>query len=244
MTGFFAALGFLTRIPAPAFATGDAQGDLARAAPWLPVVGALVGAYVALALTLGAFAGPWIAALAGILTWVIITGALHLDGLADVADGLGAAHGDTQRFLEVARDSHLGSFGAVALVLQIAAKLILLAALAGRAGPHMLHLAPALILIAAWARWLPLALASAMPPLAGGMASRLAAGIRTPIVIVEAMALAALSAWLAPVLLAALPLAAGHALYWRARLGGITGDCHGASIEIMESLLLLALLLR
>jgi len=244
VTGFFAAVGFLTRIPAPAFATDDARGDLARAAPWLPVVGALVGAYVALALTLGAFAGPWVAALAGVLTWVIITGALHLDGLADVADGLGAAHGDRDRFLEVARDPHLGSFGAVALVLQIAAKLVLLAVLAERAGPHVVHLAPIVMLIAAWARWLPLALGRTVPPLAGGMASRLAEGITTPVVVVEAVALGALSAWLAPVLLVAIPLAAAFALYWRWRLGGITGDCHGASIEIMETLLLLALLLR
>lgn len=239
MTGFLIALSFLTRLPLPSVRPEKA-GNLALAAPWLPVVGAIVGGLVAFAVWIAAGAGPWVGALLGLLIWVLVTGALHLDGLGDVADGLGAAHGNPERFIQVARDPHLGSFGAVAIVLQLAAKLVLLAAVTERLGVADLVLV--LVLAAAWARWGTLALGRAVPPLAEGMASRLAAGIDTRVVILEGILLAALTAYLAPVLLAALPITAALALYWRARLGGITGDCHGASIETMETALLFLLL--
>ena len=132
MTGLFIALRFLTRLPTPAVAP-EAAGELARAAPWLPIVGALVGALVALAVALGTTINPWIGALLGLVTGVAVTGGLHVEGLGDVADGMGAAHGNPDRFVEVARDPHLGSFGAIAIALQLAAKLVLLAALAERA---------------------------------------------------------------------------------------------------------------
>lgn len=239
MTGLFIALRFLTRIPTPAIAP-EAAGDLARAAPWLPVVGALIGALVALAVALGTTINPWVGALLGLVTWVGVTGGLHIDGLGDVADGLGAAHGNPDRFVEVAHDPHLGSFGAIAIVLQLAAKLVLLAVLAERA--TLSELLIGLALAAAWARWATLALGRAVPPLKEGLGSRLATGIEPRTVAIEAAALAVLSLVLAPLLLVALPLAVAFALYWHARLGGMTGDCHGAGIEVMESLLLLALL--
>jgi adenosylcobinamide-GDP ribazoletransferase len=240
MTGFFAALAFLTRLPAPRLAAGDA-GGIARAAPWLPVVGALIGAIVALVASAVSGLGPWIGALAGLLAWVLVTGALHLDGLGDVADGLGAAHGDPDRFVAVARDPHLGSFGAIAIVLQLVAKLILLQAVIERASVY--ELTAALALVGAWARWTPLAVGLAVPPLTEGLGSRFSAGLDWRVVAAEAIALSALSVAVAPALLAAMPLAAVMAFYWRRRLGGITGDGHGAGIEIVESVLLCALLL-
>jgi adenosylcobinamide-GDP ribazoletransferase len=239
MTGFLAALGFLTRLPVPQAAMGDA-GSLARAAPWLPAVGALVGLFVALAVALGAVMTPWIGALCGLLAWVLVTGGLHIDGLGDVADALGAAHGDRNRFVEVARDPHLGSFGAIAIALQLMAKLVVLAALAERA--TLPELAGGLVLAAAWARWATLVLGRAVPPLTEGLGSRLAAGIATRTVALEGVALALVSLFVAPALLIAPLLALASVLYWRVRLGGVTGDCHGASIEITETLLLLALI--
>ena len=238
MTGFLVALGFLTRLPVPRAASGEAAA-LASAAPWLPAVGALVGLLVAVAVALGAVVTPWIGALFGLLAWVLVTGGLHIDGLGDVADALGAAHGNRNRFVAVARDPHLGSFGAIAIVLQLMAKLIVLAALAERA--TFPELAGGLVLAAAWARWATLVLGRAVPPLTEGMGSRLAAGIATRTVVLEGAALALISLLVAPVLLVALLLALASALYWHVRLGGVTGDCHGASIEITESLLLLAL---
>jgi len=240
MSGFLIALQFLTRLPVTPVKP-EAAGNLARAAPWLPVVGAVVGGLVAVAATLGAGAGPWIGALLGLVAWVMGTGALHLDGLGDVADGLGASHGDPKRFVEVARDPHLGSFGAVAIMLQLIAKLVLLAALLEASSRQDLVLA--LVLVAAWARWGTLAIGRAVPPLAEGMASRLAAGIDVRVVAAEGATLAVVSLVFAPVLLAALPIAAALALYWRARLGAITGDCHGAGIELTETALLFLLLL-
>lgn len=239
MTGLFIALGFLTRFPVPRIDPGEA-GNLARAVPWLPVVGALVGVLVALGVALGTLITPWVGALLGLLVWVIVTGGLHLDGLGDVADALGAAHGNRERFIEVARDPHLGSFGAMAIALQLMAKLVLLAALAERATFY--ELLAWLGLAAAWARWATLVLGRTVPPLSEGLGSKLAAGIDMRTAVMEGVVLAIMSLAVSPLLLAAIPLALALALYWRLRLGGMTGDCHGASIEITESLLLVALL--
>jgi adenosylcobinamide-GDP ribazoletransferase len=162
----------------------------------------------------------------------MVTGALHLDGLGDVADGLGAAHGSPERFLDVIHDPHSGSFGVTAIVLQIAAKLVLLAELTDRS--HVL----AIVLIAAWARWGSLVLARAVPPLAPGFAQKFAAGIDVRMIGGWALVLTFASVIVAPVLVGALALPFLLALYWRRRLGGITGDCHGASIEVTETVLL------
>ncbi len=238
MTGFFVALAFLTRLPTPRL---PADANLVAAAPWLPVVGTIVGALVAMAVALGSSVSPWIGALLGLLTWVLVTGGLHLEGLGDVADGLGAAHGNRERFIEVARDPHLGGFGAIAISLQLIAKVILLATLAERATVG--EIVAGLALVAAWARWTVLALGLAVPPLGEGLASRFVTGIDRRVVALEGIVLAIATLVVAPALLAALPLAALLAVYWRARVGGMNGDCHGASIEVMESALLFLLLL-
>jgi adenosylcobinamide-GDP ribazoletransferase len=242
MSGFLTALTFLTRIPAPGFAPERAS-DLGRAAPWLPVVGIMVGLIVALAAALGSFAGPWVGALLALVAWTAVTGGLHLEALADAADGLGAAHGDPKRFLEVARDPHTGAFGAIAIALQIAAKLVLLAAIAQAAKGDVITIAAPLALTAAWARWGTLVVARATPALGEGLASRLAASVDPRVVVLEGAALAMVSLFVAPVLIAAVPLAFAIALYWRLRIGGVNGDCHGAGIEITETGLLLLLVL-
>ena len=93
MRGLILALGFLTRLPLPA--VRDYQpAEFARALVWFPAAGLVVGAAVALAAALGAALDPWLGALAGVTTWAWITSGLHLDGLADTADALGAAHRD------------------------------------------------------------------------------------------------------------------------------------------------------
>ncbi|OLT21305.1 hypothetical protein BJF81_15290 [Ornithinimicrobium sp. CNJ-824] len=113
--GFLTALAFLTRVPVRV----RAGGDLARAAPWFPVVGALVGAGAGL---VGALAARWLGVLTGVLVLLtvdaVLTGLLHLDGLADTADGLGVA--GRERRLAVMKDSATGVFGVVAVVLALA----------------------------------------------------------------------------------------------------------------------------
>ena len=93
-------------------------------------------------------ARPWLAAVLALLVWVWVTGALHIDGLGDVADALGAAHGSPERFLAVLKDPHIGVFGAVAIILQLLLKLVLLAEVMATAHPPW-----AIVLIPAWARW-------------------------------------------------------------------------------------------
>ena len=97
---FVHALQFLTRLPAPALSEFDPK-DLSRSAVWFPVVGLIVGGFVAFGVWAGGHVSPWVGALIGLIAWIGITGALHLDGLGDVADGLGASHRDPARFLGV-----------------------------------------------------------------------------------------------------------------------------------------------
>ncbi len=201
---------------------------------WFPVVGLVIGTLVAFPLYV-IDSRPLVAAWVSLLVWVIVTGALHLDGLGDVADAFGAAHRAPDRFLEVLKDPHLGVFGVVAVVLQLITKLILLASLVGT------DYVWAAVLIPAWTRWVALVLSRYLPPIQSGLADRFSWQIRTPTIVLWALALGAASIWLAPPLLIAIPLSGVVIVYWRRRTGGISGDCLGASIEVCESLLLGAL---
>ncbi len=242
MSGFLTALTFLTRLPAPGFAPERFDRFGPRRA-----------------LAAGRRRNRWTDRCAGCraglgrrplgrraaraLAWAAVTGGLHLEGLGDVADGLAAAHGDPKRFVEVAKDPHTGAFGVIAIGLQIAAKLVLLAAFAQASEGDLLR--PAQLLRS---RQHGRAGARSPSPVPSrrwgeGLASRLAAGVDPRIVALEGVGLAIVSLFVAPILIAAVPIALGLALYWRLRIGGVNGDCHGASIEITESALLLALVL-
>ena len=243
------AVQFLTRLPTPQLKEFD-PAWLADAARWFAPVGLLVGVMVWLALLAGALVDPWLAALAGLLAWLWVTGGLHLDGLADLADAQGAAHRSRERFLEVLKDPHLGSFGVMSMASQLIVKLVLLMLLVKFALPPpealrvsaigMLaaNLAP-LVLIPAWARLFTVAWSATLPSLAAGSGERFAWRTHWPSFWLSVAALLAASAWLAPVLLLA-PLSG---LFWWAylkkKLGGMTGDCLGAGIEVCESLMLL-----
>jgi adenosylcobinamide-GDP ribazoletransferase len=234
---FLLAVQFLTRIPTPQVATLD-PADLSRSAIFFPVVGLIIGLAVAAAAALGAMINAPVAGLLGLVVWAAITGGLHLDGLGDVADALGAAHRDPERFHEVLRDPHAGSFAVIAIALQIVAKLVLIISVAAVGGVW------AIVLIPAWARWGAMFWANAVPPLREGTGERFSWEIGLHSIAGWGLALALVSAWMAPMLLAALVVVPGIAAFWRWRLRGITGDCLGASIEVTESLLLLALLIR
>ncbi|MCW4461049.1 adenosylcobinamide-GDP ribazoletransferase [Sphingomonas sp. BT-65] len=225
------ALQFLTRLPMPRVA-GSAE-DFAASMAWFPVAGLAVGAVVAGSFWLGAQADPWVAALAALTAWVAVTGALHLDGLADLADAKGAAHGDRARLLAVMADPHIGSFGVIAITLQLAAKLVLL---------HLLSPAQwlALLLIPAVARIGPLVWTRWLPPLHEGLAARFAHAVRPVHLILWALAWLA-ACYFAPALIGAPLLIGGWCLWLRRSLGGVSGDCHGAGIELLETGLLLAL---
>lgn len=232
------AVQFLTRLPTPQL-RDFREEELSRTAVYFPLVGVLIGVLVALPLW-ALDARPWLAGLLALLAWVWVTGALHLDGLGDVADAFGAAHRDPQRFLEVLKDPHMGVFGVVTVVMQVLAKFVLLAELADGAWLW------GVLLVPAWARWATTLLWSRwLPPLHAGMAERFA-WYRNEGAYWDwawGVALAAISLWLAPPLLVCLLLAPLTAWYWKRRLGGISGDCLGASTEVLETLLLFALAL-
>ena len=230
MKGLMVAFGFLTRLPMPRIEMG--AEDFAAAIRFYPIVGLAIGLLVAAAGWLGALVDPWIGACAALLTWIAVTGALHLDGLADLADGLGAAHGDRTRLLAVMADPHIGSFGVVAIVGQMLAKLVLL---------HAVGVGWGLVLVPFAARMGPLAWARLLPPLRpGGLGAAVAGAVRARDLLGWGLLLV-LAAVAVPALIALPLLVLGVAAWFRRTLGGVTGDAHGAGIEIVETGLLVAL---
>ena len=129
LTGLLAAIQFLTRIPIRL----RREPDVAASVPWFPVVGALIGAVVG-----GAAAGLWFlvspiaAASVAVMLGVLVTGAFHEDGLADVADAF--AGGTTiERRLEILKDSRHGSYGVAALCGSIVIRIVCLGSFPGPA---------------------------------------------------------------------------------------------------------------
>jgi len=235
LRGLIIATQFLTRVPMPAVSEYSSR-DVVRSSWWFPFVGLCVGGVIALLVFVGGFQSPLVAAALGVLAWAWITGAMHLDGLADLTDALGASHRDPQRFLQVLADPHIGTFGVVSIALALILKLAFLTELPRDA-------LFALALIPAWARLGALIWSRSLPPLKGGRAQQLAEGLPLGPILVWLALLAALSAWMAPVLLLA-PLAIFAWMMWlRVRLGGVSGDCLGAGIEIVEIALLAAVML-
>lgn len=236
-TGFILAMTFLTRLPMPKVVNFQ-PSDMAKAVVWFPLAGVMVGGLVAGFWWLGNLVHPLLAGLLGLLVWVWVTGALHLDGLSDLTDALGAAHANEERFFKVLSDPHVGSFGVVALVLQLLAKLVLLTWLAYAEMPAWW-----LLFIAAWARfgaaWWSLSLPCIKPGLGETFAwqgSVIQLGWGFGLLIVATLLLAP------PMLLVFVPM-----LLWRGwlqwRLAGQTGDALGAGIELNESVSLLLLVL-
>jgi adenosylcobinamide-GDP ribazoletransferase len=234
MKGLIVAIQFLTRLPTPRIAVSSAE--FAASMRWFPAVGLIVGALVAGAGWAGARIDPWTGALTALILWVAVTGALHLDGLGDIADASGAAHKDRERLIAVLGDPHAGSFAVVAITLQLIAKLVLLHALLER------EALVAMALIPFAARMGPLVWSRALPDLHAGLGSRFRHAVRPADLIVWSLALIA-AAWALPSLLLAPPFFLLWGWWLMRKIGGISGDGHGAGIEIGESLLLAAALL-
>ncbi len=236
LRGLIVATQFLTRLPTPRLDSSSAH-DLSRASVWFPLVGAIIGAFVTATVALAQHQSALLAAALGLIVWVWITGAIHLDGLADMADALGASHRDPQRFLAVLSDPHIGTFGVVCVVLVLLLKFAALATLP-------IDALAALALIPAWARLGPVFWSRWLKPLKAGQGERLAEHLPLAPAIVWMVLLLAASALIAPVLLIAPLVMAGWAFWLHARVGGMTGDCLGAGIEVMEAVLLIALVLQ
>lgn len=244
ISGFVAAISFLTRVPIGRRFIFSAE-DVGRAAAWFPVVGALLGGVLVLALRLLGHLYPQLVT-AVILTGIsaVLTGAMHLDGLADTADGFGG--GTTpDDVLRIMKDHAIGSYGAVALILAIALRISATAALLdGR------HASAALVLAPALGRWTAVLLSATQPyvrPLvqsaspSAGAPARLVGRSQLIIATVVTIAGAAAIDWRRGLIACALVVTGSAIWAWvcRRRIGGITGDTLGAGIEISEGLVLL-----
>jgi len=233
MQGLIAALRWMTILPMP---KQMEEGDMQKILPWLPVTGLVVGLFVVLACYLGALFDPWLGALFGAFVWLLITGGLHADGLADLLDALGASHGNAERFIAVLKDPHIGTFGVLGLVFLVVSKLVLLKLLID------LEAWWGLLLIPVWAR-LGVLFWCRLPALTGGFGALLQG---VDIAYQANMVFAGLlliSLWLSPTLwLAALVIYIWYA-FLKYYVKGMNGDCLGAGIECLEIMLLGLLLI-
>lgn len=227
------AVGFLTRIPVP-FGPGEAP-RLTAAAPWFPVVGAAVGAVgggvLALAGSLAGAGPSGVAAAIALAAMLVVSGALHEDGLADVADGLGV-HGDRERRLAVMRDPRNGTFGVLALLVWFFVGWSALRGL-GTGGDGVL----ALVAAGALSRWAILVHAAVgRPARPDGAIHALRVGPLTLAVgSLVAVALAVACLGVGPGSVAAGAAAAAAllgAVGARRALGGLTGDTCGATAAV------------
>ncbi|MTH35197.1 adenosylcobinamide-GDP ribazoletransferase [Paracoccus limosus] len=231
--------GLLARAPVP----------LARAAWAFPLVGLVLGGFAGLVLMLAAWLGlpPGVAALLAVAVLVLGTGALHEDGLADYCDGCGGA--TTVRALEIMRDSRIGSYGVLGLVLVTGLRV---AAIASAAEAGSLYAATAVLAAAALSRAGMVAALRLMRParpdgLGHGAGRPSGAGVLLAWGLGAACLLVPASLTPAPVAAVAAALATCAAaqlwLGWRAnrRLGGQTGDVLGALQQLGETATLLAL---
>jgi adenosylcobinamide-GDP ribazoletransferase len=235
---FFIAMQFLTIIPIPC-ANEWQEREMGRSMRWFPLAGLAIGALLAgLDRLLSGFLPSQLTALLLVTALAIITGALHLDGVADVCDGLGA-RGGRERFLAVMKDSATGAIGVVGVVLVLLLKYQALLCL-----PDRLRTG-AIILFPAAARFSQVLLtAGARRARSDGLGAAFASGAGSLEMVIAAATVVA-SAWLllGPPGIVCTAVAAVTALlartYFERRLGGITGDIVGATSEVAEILCLL-----
>lgn len=127
VAGLRTAVGFLTRIP-----MGKTEGVLARAVGWFPTVGAMIGLAQGLVLVAaGRLVDPLLAAALSVAVSTLITGAFHLDGIADVADAFGGGWTREQR-LAILKDSRLGTYGTATVVIVLVIEMVALATIVER----------------------------------------------------------------------------------------------------------------
>jgi adenosylcobinamide-GDP ribazoletransferase len=238
---------FLTRLPLRREMTLPSP-DLAAAMRAFPVAGLIVGAVVGAVLVLTAWLGApaAVSALVALGAGLLVTGALHEDGLADVADGFGGG-ASPERKLEIMRDSHIGTYGVLALIVVVALKAVAIASLAAQS----VWLAVAVIIAAAaMSRAAPVAILHLLAPARRDGLSA-AAGRPGRSTVLQALAAATLVSlvflWPYSIIfgLVVVPLAGLVGLVgmvWLARrqIGGQTGDVAGASQLVSEIVILLA----
>ena len=232
MTGLVVAARYLTIVPLPGPARPSADA-LGRAAPWFPVVGLGLGVVLVVTERVTEVLFPLL--LAGLLTvtvWKLLTGGLHLDGLADCLDGLGGR--DAEHRLAIMRDSRIGAFGALGLILLLLLEIAAVTELPPSVRSHALLVVPVV------ARATPPLLARLFPAAKSeGLGAAFGAGVG-PLAVPIALSVALVVAIVAlrgvgiVVLVVSVVSALVLTRFFAARVSGITGDVLGAAIEIAE----------
>jgi adenosylcobinamide-GDP ribazoletransferase len=244
---FWAAARFFTRIPVPRW-VGHGEQELNRATRYFPLIGLIVGLAGGLAGWLAGYVWPEsLAVLLALVATIWLTGAFHEDGLADTVDGFGGGW-EKARILEIMKDSRVGTFGVIALLLSLLGRYCALLELprdwliAALCAGHVFSRFCSTLMVARLPYARKDALARAKPVVGDLKRVDLAIAGGT-----TAMILAASLLWFTPSrLLCGMALAVAATLwlsrFFRQRLGGITGDCLGATQQITELAFYLGLL--
>jgi adenosylcobinamide-GDP ribazoletransferase len=231
--GALSAAQFLTRIPIRL----RAAPNLAKAVPWFPVVGALIGAAIGgVAAGLMELTAPGVAAVVAVLFGIIVTGAFHEDGLADTADAMGGWTPERRR--EILKDSRHGSYGVAAMCGTIMLRIACIAALTPAAAFAALVAAHTL------GRGAAVGVMGFAPPVStdglGADYARSLTRSRAVIGVAGALAITALATgwWVGPFAVAALISAVLVAAVARRAFGGVSGDILGAIEQVAECAIL------
>jgi adenosylcobinamide-GDP ribazoletransferase len=234
-TDFLSAIQFLTRIPVPS--PPYREDSLSRAVKFFPVVGMLVGGSAAVLYLLLAPHLPALVAAALVLSYLVcLTGCFHEDALADAADGFFGGH-DRDHVLLILRDSRIGSYGGAALALSLLSRMALIASLAPT------RIVPVMIAAHILCRWTTLPLSYFLPAAradgGAGQGARIAKLTGTGSLVFGTLFSVALVGFLlrwrsiGPLIVAtAITLLSGR--YYKRRIGGVTGDCFGATNQLTE----------
>jgi adenosylcobinamide-GDP ribazoletransferase len=245
-------LQFMTRYPIPIQIEFTAA-HFVRGMKWMPLVGLLAALPGTLAFALAdTWLGREIASLFAVIMLITVTGGLHLDGIADTADGL-FSYRTRERMLEIMRDSTLGANGVIALVLTILLKLTLLSQIPGQGALFAVLATPVLGRTALTWHSASSCYAREVRGIGDyvnqtGLTQALAATTVSLSLVVLLLALFGVRIALIPavtmlLILPSIALAVLFAVYLKQRLGGITGDTIGASIELSEILSFFVILL-
>ncbi len=239
MRPFLVALQFLTSLPVRLATTPD-EREIGRSLAWYPAVGLLLGGVLFVAALILTSAPPLLAAALLLSLWVLLSGGLHLDGLADSADAWIGGLGDRDRTLAIMKDPCCGPAGVVAVVLLLLLKFSALYSVMETASLAILLLAPALGRMV-----LPLLFLTTPYVRKQGLGSALATyASRNQVVLIGIAVLAVLFLLVKSTLLWLLIVVVSVFLVLRTmmmrRLGGTTGDVAGALVEVVEVVVLIS----
>ena len=236
-----AAVMFFTRVPVPA-GWGATREDLQRAAAYFPLVGWFVGGVAALAWWLGAQVWPpLVASGVSLAATLLLTGAFHEDGFADVCDGFGGGY-TKERVLEIMRDSRVGAFGAIGVVMMLGLKWQAVAALPVAFAPALLVAAHVLSRTVSVSLMAVLDYVREDAAKAKPLATQLSGGQLWLALVTGVAACALLPVkiwWTIPVLVVTQLVLA---CWFKRRIGGYTGDCLGAAQQVAEVIFYLTVL--